>query len=74
MHFKTVFIPALGSDEKFEQKFKTCKEAEVALDVISNYTLFLQKEEMMLDYSNTGMVLKKVNGEWVEIDGDENQI
>lgn len=75
MNYKVIFIPAYGQEAKFEQQCKTIEEAEAILNAIGNYTLLLHECSFMEDFSNAGMVCKKdKDGEWVEIDEDENEI
>lgn len=72
-NYKVVFIPVLGEDAKFEQECETSKEAEAILKAIANYTLLLHECSYMEDHSNSGMVMKKdEDGDWYEIDEDEN--
>jgi len=75
MKYKVVFYTriALGW-EPFEQSYKTSEEAETALDAIANYTLYLHDKNLMPDHSNTGLVMKFEDSEWVEIDSDEVEI
>lgn len=74
MDYKAVFIPAVGQDAVFEQEFKTSEEAEAAIMAIANYTLFLHEVSLMPDYSNCGMVMKRDGDDWIEIDGDVEEI
>lgn len=75
MDYKCVFIPAInGIEGVFEQEYDTSEEAETALNAIANYTLFLHETSLMPDYSNIGMVMRKDGDEWIEIDGDGNEL
>ena len=75
MNYKVLFIPRFGDQSQFEKEFKTQAEAETALSSIAEYTLMLHECSLMPDYSNTGMVLKKDGeGDWIEIDGDGEEI
>lgn len=75
MDYKAVFVPALGASESFEKEYETHAEAEIALSAIANYTLMLHSSGLMADHSNVGMVMKRDDdGEWVEIDGDGNEL
>ena len=74
MDYKAVFIPVVGQDAVFEQEFLTHEEAEAAMKSIANYTLFLHEVSLMPDYSNYGMVMKRDGDDWIEIDGDGNEI
>jgi hypothetical protein len=75
MEYKVVFYPVLKLTAKpFEQSYETSAAAEIALDAISNYTLDLHEKNLMPDHSNTGLVMKLVDGEWIEIDADEDEI
>ena len=74
MDYKAVFIPAVGQDGVFEQEFKTREEAEAAMMAIANYTLFLHEVSLMSDYSNCGMVLRKDGNDWIELDGEGEEI
>lgn len=70
MDCKCVFMPRIEEpDGKFEQEFDTQEEAEIALNLIADYTLFLHETSLMPDYSNIGMIMKQdSNGNWIEID------
>jgi len=75
MDYKVLFMPKLGDQAQFEKEFETQPEAEAALVIIAEYTLLLHECSFMPDYSNAGMVLKKdADGDWVEIDGDGEEI
>jgi hypothetical protein len=78
MNYKCLFIPAINGGmvegALFEQEYATSEEAETALNAIANYTLFLHETKLMPDYSNYGMVMRKEGDEWVEIDGDGNEV
>lgn len=74
MDYKAVFIPAVGQDGVFEREFATHEEAEAAMTSIADYTLFLHECSLMPDYSNTGMVMKRDGDDWIEIDGDGEEI
>ena len=73
--YKVVFIPVFGEDAKFEQECETAGEAEAVLKAIGNYTLLLHDCSYMQDHSSVGMIMKKDgDGDWFEIDEDENEI
>jgi hypothetical protein len=72
-NYKVVFIPKMG-EQKFEKVCQTIDEAEQILESIADYTLMLHEASLMPDYSNMGYVLKRIDGEWVEVDADENEI
>ena len=75
MDYKVLFIPKLGDPAQFEKEFSTHAEAETALNSIAEYTLMLHEFSLMPDYSNAGMVLEKDDdGDWIEIDGDGEEI
>ena len=75
MSYKVLFIPRFGDQAKFEKEFETQAEAEAVLSSIAEYTLMLHECSFMPDYSNTGMVLMKDDdGDWIEIDGDGEEI
>jgi hypothetical protein len=78
LDYKCVFIPAINggkfAEGVFEQEYSTSEEAEAALNAIANYTLFLHETSIMPDYSNCGMVMRREGDDWVEIDGDGNEI
>jgi hypothetical protein len=75
MDYKVLFIPCFGDPSQFEKEFETHKEAETALNAIAEYTLMLHECSFMPDFSNTGMVLRKDDdGDWVEIDGDGEEL
>lgn len=69
MKFKVVFLPNIQSKVKFEKKFETLSDAEIAFDAIADYTLLLHKSSLMVDYSNMGYIEKKsADGYWEEIE------
>ena len=71
MNYKVSFIPAaFESKAQYEQECETQEEAEVILNAIANYTLLLHEHNLMPDHSNCGMVLKRDNDDWIEIDSD----
>ena len=72
MNYQVVFTNLIGGGilKSFRQEFSSPEEAEQALDLIANYTLFLHENALMPDYSNMGIVLKREGDEWVEIDTD----
>jgi hypothetical protein len=73
--FKVLFIPRLGCDVQFEKHYDTAAEAEIALSAIAQYTLCIQGNDLMRDYANCGMVLKRDDdGDWVEVDAHGNEI
>ena len=75
MDYKCVFIPSInGPEVEFVQEYNTAIEAETALNAIANYTLLLHGAGLMPDYSNTGMVFRRDGEDWIEIDGDGNEI
>ncbi len=75
MDFKVVFVPKLGGGAQFEKEYKTAPEAETALGALAHYTLLLHEAGLMPDYANVGMVMKlDEDGEWVEVDGDGNEL
>lgn len=76
MNYKTVFNPGIETNAgNFEQEFATHAEAEAALDAVANYTLMLHEHGLMPDFSNYGMVMRKDDeGEWIEIDGDDEEL
>ncbi|MCK5607384.1 hypothetical protein KAR91_36205 [Candidatus Pacearchaeota archaeon] len=74
MVYKAVFIPRVGQERAFEQEFVTLEEAEAAMTAIANYTLFLHEVFLMPDYSNCGMVLRKDGDDWIEVDGEGEEI
>lgn len=73
--YKVVFIPMFGGNAQYEEEFDTSEKAEQALKTIADYTLLLHECSLMPDYSNIGMVCGlDDDGEWVEIDADEEEI
>ena len=72
--YQVWFNPCFGSDGVFEKEFETQQEAELALEVIADYTLMLHECSLMEDHSNCGMVLGWDGDEWIEIDGDGNEL
>ncbi len=68
LNFRMVFTPAIEFDINKEVIIRsaTAKKAQEDLDIISLYTLFLQDNNMMDDYSNMGYVEEFVDGEWIE--------
>ena len=77
MNYKVEFNPALEMLRAyivFERGYPTHQEAEAALNAIADYTLLLHEQGLMPDYSNCGMVMEKRGDDWIEIDGDGNEI
>lgn len=75
MNYKVLFVPSLDDQDQFEKEYEAQKEAEIALDVIANYTTMLHESGFMQDHANFGMVMMKdEDGDWVEIDGDGEEI
>lgn len=71
--YRAVFVPAIENSNigEFTMEFDTPEQAQAALDAIARYTLFLHRNELMVDYSNTGSVEEFVDGEWEELDEDD---
>jgi len=74
MDYKVGFIPAVGWSISFERECETLKDAVLVLEGIANYTLFLHRQKIMPDFTNCGMIYKKVGDEWIELDDDGNEI
>ncbi len=69
--YRVVFNPTMSANiSAFVEYFDAQYQAEAALQVIANYTLYLHEAQLMHDHSNFGLVLKLVNNEWIEIDSD----
>jgi hypothetical protein len=74
-NFKVMFVPMLGGIATFDREFATKQEAENALNVIAGYQLFLDKCDLMPGHSTFGMVCElDDDGEWIQIDGDGEEI
>ena len=74
MNFRACFIPDFDHDEKFIFYGDECKTKEIAehqLDAIANYTLILHELQLMKDHSNLGWIEEKTDGEWEEIEDDD---
>ena len=73
--YKMEFIAKLevGCLDMFESFHDTMEEAEKALDLVANYTLFLHDKRIMEDYTNMGSVLmyNDTEFEWQEIDKED---
>jgi len=72
--YKAVFKPSLEGEGEFVQLYETSELAECAINAIANYTLMLHECSYMEDFSNIGMVYENVEGKWIEIDEDGNEI
>lgn len=74
MNYRVRFMPAGGlKGNSFTQEYETQMEAEAALEVIANYTLFLHTERLMNDHSNFGWIeARGGSGKWGEVlEGDQ---
>ena len=62
-----------GGDEDFRfitDPVDTYEEAELQLDAIANYTIHLHDTDLMIDYTNAGIIqiFRKDDGEWTDFD------
>ncbi len=68
-NFMIVFIPSIyTSSAELVVEFDTLLEAATALNAIANYTLLLHKSSLIPDYSNMGIIYKRYQNKWLEID------
>ena len=71
-NFKISFIYAMElSSDSYDQEFKTLEEAKAALESVALYTLVLHEKGIMPDYSNVAFIQEYVDGEWEEINGED---
>jgi hypothetical protein len=79
MNYKVLFRLKKANNVLLEKEFETYKMAKsalsdirVALSDISRYALMLHECSFETDYSNTGVILKKISEwMWIEIENDE---
>ncbi len=70
--YRVIFNPNISANNKaFWVDCETLKEAETALNAIANFTLYCHEQSVFPDYSNIGQIVKWVNSEWEEIEGEE---
>jgi len=68
--FKLTFHPDIDNrlPISHEVTFETEDEARAALRTIADYTLFLHKNGLMPDSSNTAYLGEFIDGEWWDLD------
>ena len=72
LNYRLNFIPAIEvSSDSIKVRSAILESARQELDTIANYTLFLHDNGIMNDYSNVGWIEKLVDGEWEEVDEEE---
>lgn len=72
LNFRVNFIPAVERNfNSIKIRSATLEQAKQELVIIANYTLYLHDNGLMKDYSNYGYVEKLVDGEWEEVDEEE---
>ena len=66
--FRILFQPCIGSgkSEFRSDTFGSYELANMIMQNIALYTLYLHDADLMDDYSNYGIIQQKVNGEWVD--------
>jgi len=70
--YRAAFMPVFGRDNIFySDEFEDINCARAAINAIAEYTLFLHESRLMKDYSNAGWVEQFEDGEWIEIEDDE---
>lgn len=71
--YRAVFMPTfeMGGECFCSAIFESEGYARAILDAIAEYTLFLHDNKIMPDHSNAGWIEKFEDGEWVEIEDDE---
>lgn len=70
--FKIIFNPTIEHNiSAFECEFCNYQLAKVVLNTVANYTLYLHDQSLMHDYSNIGLIVQMVDGEWIEIDEED---
>ena len=65
--FRAVFIPSIHTMNAFSEETNTLEEAEMVVNAIADYTLFLHDNDLMRDISNMAFVQELVDGEWEEV-------
>lgn len=74
LKYRVNFMPAMEiSKGSIKVRSASIEQARQELDIISNYTLFLHDNGMMQDYSNVGWIEELVDGEWEEVDEEEDK-
>jgi len=75
MKFKLTVHPALEAGNPWTTfKFETIDDMKLAKDCMANLLLFIQDQaKVMDDYSNMFIQERFVNGEWIEIEEDEDE-
>ena len=71
-NYRVLFVPAIELDaiHTYCEEFSDLTAAKAALNSIANYTLRLHELKVMRDYSNWGIVEVFEDGEWTEIEED----
>ena len=73
MNYKAIFIPVIGEDSSYEQEFRTFAEAEAALEILTEYTDYVNKDSKLEEAYSAGFVVEKDSfGNWVEMREDEH--
>jgi len=74
LNYRLNFIPALEvSSDSITVCSSSLEQSRQELNIIANYTLFLHDNGMMNDYSNCGWIEELVDGEWEEVDEEEDK-
>ncbi len=74
LNYRLNFIPAMEvSNRSIQVRSSSAEQSRQELNIIANYTLFLHDNKMMNDYSNCGWIEKLVDGEWEEVDEEEDK-
>ena len=72
--FRACFLPSIETGAKtfITDERSNAEGAKALLDEIANYTLHLQDLGLMSDYSNAGYVEQFIDGDWEEVEEDED--
>jgi hypothetical protein len=74
LNYRVNFLPAIEiSSDNIILEFNTLEEANQNLNSMAQLLLFMQNNSMMNDFSNTAWVEQFVDGEWEEIEDDEDE-
>ncbi|MCK4841952.1 MAG: hypothetical protein KAT04_08720 [Methylococcales bacterium] len=70
MEYRFVFCPAIGLCQKpfYGDSVQSKERAEGQLNIIANYTLHLQNENLMQDHSNVGYLEVFIDDDWEEVE------
>jgi len=72
--YRIDFIPAFEAGGwSYTEEFNDLSVAKIVLNSIANYTLMLHEKELMHDYSNVVWIEIFEDGDWMEIEEEEDE-